>query len=143
MPFSYIYVPTIDSLRYSFILETLLNLRENVYVTGETGTGKTAIIQNIIKKFNATEEWTFIRMNFSAQTSSKEIQSGLENKLEQERGKKFLWGHLSLEYVVWKGVFKCLFFSFHCCGNEGMTSLLAGDRKQTIFTNVISSSPMA
>ena len=92
MPFSSIYVPTIDSLRYSFILETLLNLRENVYVTGETGTGKTAIIQNIIKKFNSTEEWTFIRMNFSAQTSSKEIQSGLENKLEQERGKKYLWG---------------------------------------------------
>ena len=92
MPFSSIYVPTIDSLRYSFILETLLNLRCNVYVTGETGTGKTAIIQNIIKKLNTTEEWTFIRMNFSAQTSSKEIQSGLENKLEQERGKKFLWG---------------------------------------------------
>ena len=92
MPFSSIYVPTIDSLRYSFILETLLNLRGNVYVTGETGTGKTAIIQNIIKKLNDTEEWTFIRMNFSAQTSSKEIQSGLENKLEQEKGKKFLWG---------------------------------------------------
>ena len=92
MKFSSIYVPTIDSLRYSFILETLLNLRENVYVTGETGTGKTAIIQNIIKKFNATEEWTFIRMNFSAQTTSREVQSGLENKLEQERGKKFLWG---------------------------------------------------
>ena len=92
MPFSSIYVPTIDSLRYSFILETLLNLRSNVYVTGETGTGKTAIIQNIIKKFNTTEEWTFIRMNFSAQTSSKEIQSGIENKLEQERGKKYLWG---------------------------------------------------
>ena len=92
MAFSSIYVPTIDSLRYSFILETLLNLRENVYVTGETGTGKTAIIQNIIKKFNTTEEWTFIRMNFSAQTSSREIQSGLENKLEQEKGKKFLWG---------------------------------------------------
>ena len=31
-------------------------------------------------------------MNFSAQTSSREIQTGLENKLEQERGKKFLWG---------------------------------------------------
>ena len=92
MPFSSIYIPTIDSLRYSFILETLLNLRGNVYVTGETGTGKTAIIQNIIKKLNDTEEWTFIRMNFSAQTSSKEIQSGLENKLEQEKGKKFLWG---------------------------------------------------
>ena len=92
MSFSSIYVPTIDSLRYSFILETLLNLRKNVYVTGETGTGKTAIIQNIIKKFNSTEEWTFIRMNFSAQTSSYEIQSGLENKLEQERGKRFLWG---------------------------------------------------
>ena len=80
MPFSSIYVPTIDSLRYSFILDTLLNLRSNVYVTGETGTGKTAIIQNIIKKLNSTEEWTFIRMNFSAQTSSKEIQSGLEVK---------------------------------------------------------------
>ena len=39
MAFSSIYVPTIDSLRYSFILETLLNLRGNIYVTGETGTG--------------------------------------------------------------------------------------------------------
>ena len=92
MPFSSIYVPTIDSLRYSFILEVLLNARKNVYVTGESGTGKTAIIQNIIKSINKDEDWTFIRMNFSAQTSSKEIQSNLEKKLEQERGKKHLWG---------------------------------------------------
>ena len=101
MAFASIFVPTIDTLRYSFVLDILLNARKNIYVTGETGTGKTAIIEHINRKLLETEEWTFINMNFSAQTSSKEIQEGLEKKLEQEKGKKRLWG---------KGGKKCLVF---------------------------------
>ena len=101
MAYSSIFVPTIDTLRYSFVLDILLNARKNVYVTGETGTGKTAIIQNKIKSLLATEEWTMITMNFSAQTTSEETQKSLESKLEQEKGKKKLWG---------KGGKKCLVF---------------------------------
>ena len=101
MPFNSIFVPTIDTLRYNFVLDILLNARKNIYVVGETGTGKTAIIQNINNKLLETEEWTMITMNFSAQTSSKDIQEGLEKKLEQEKGKKLLWG---------KGGKKCLVF---------------------------------
>ena len=101
MPYSNIFVPTIDTLRYSFVLNVLFNHRRNIYVTGETGTGKTAIIQNLTKQLLETEEWTMITMNFSAQTTSEETQKSLESKLEQEKGKKRLWG---------KGGKKCLVF---------------------------------
>ena len=98
MAYSSIFVPTIDTLRYSFVLDILLNARKNVYVTGETGTGKTAIIQNKIKSLLATEEWTMITMNFSAQTTSEETQKSLESNsittakvLKIWRRSKILW----------------------------------------------------
>ncbi|MCQ2815716.1 MAG: AAA family ATPase, partial [archaeon] len=101
MPYHSIFVPTTDSVKYSQILKILINSRKNVYVTGETGSGKTAVIQAINSELLATDEWTNILINFSAKTSSKEAQNSLESKFEQRAGKKKLWG---------KGGKKCLIF---------------------------------
>jgi dynein heavy chain, axonemal len=90
MPYFSIFVPTIDTLRYSSIFELLIRQQKNVFVTGETGVGKTAILLNVLNKLLATEEFTHIQMNFSAQTSSEDTQKSLESKLEPKTGKKIL-----------------------------------------------------
>jgi dynein heavy chain len=41
-------VPTIDTVRYSFIVEWLLVMNKYVYVTGASGTGKSVIVSSLL-----------------------------------------------------------------------------------------------
>lgn len=40
VPYFNMLVPTVDTVRYSFIIEWLLAFNKRVYLTGSTGTGK-------------------------------------------------------------------------------------------------------
>jgi len=95
-PFSQIVVPTVDTLRYSFIIEKLLEMRKPCFITGVTGTGKTVIMQFLLQELskNEDDEETAaqtrlkicpISLGFSAQTSSKVAQLSIEAKLEKKR----------------------------------------------------------
>ena len=68
-----ILVPNLQSVKYSALIEYLLLQEKNVFLTGETGTGKTVIIEDLLRKMkvykNKTQRDT-IAMTFSAQTSS-------------------------------------------------------------------------
>lgn len=92
MPYFSIFVPTIDTIRYSNLLELLLRNQNNVFVSGDTGVGKTAIILNVVKKLVTAEELTSIQINFSARSSSENTQKTLESKLDKKKGKKILFG---------------------------------------------------
>jgi len=46
---SEIFVPTIDTVRNSCIIKLLINQHANVLITGETGTGKSALIQSMLQ----------------------------------------------------------------------------------------------
>lgn len=48
LPFFNLLVPTIDTVRYSYIMEWLLSINKRVYLTGCTGTGKSQIIGNLL-----------------------------------------------------------------------------------------------
>ena len=41
-------VPTVDSQRNKFLITTLIKSKVNTLVVGNTGTGKTAVINNIL-----------------------------------------------------------------------------------------------
>ena len=45
-------VPTADTVKYCYLLETLVLRGNNTIIVGDTGVGKTNIIQNFIKKLN-------------------------------------------------------------------------------------------
>ena len=47
MPFYKIMVPTVDSVRYDFLLQTLINAKRPVLLTGPVGTGKTSVAQKV------------------------------------------------------------------------------------------------
>jgi dynein heavy chain len=108
VPFNYVrgqsffslYVPTADTIKYSEIIEMLLTKQQNIFVSGETGVGKTVLLQTVLRKLLATEEHTDIQLNFSAKTSSEDTQRSLESKLEKKKGKKVLHGQNGKKLTV-------------------------------------------
>ena len=83
-------MPTEDTTRFSYLMRTLITVDKPVFVTGMTGTGKTVMVQNLLRSLEPYPDEgglavvpTF--MNFSAQTLSLITQQAIESKLEKKR----------------------------------------------------------
>ena len=59
-------VPTVDSVRYNFLLDTLIKVRRPVLMTGPVGTGKTSVAQKVLENLD-TKVWNLLTINMSAQ----------------------------------------------------------------------------
>ncbi|XP_046489725.1 dynein axonemal heavy chain 6 [Neodiprion pinetum] len=84
-PFFEILVPTIDTVRFSYIMQKLLETNKAVLFTGGTGIGKSVIAKLVLNNLQKTESWVPVILNFSAQTSSSRTQEILELKLEKKK----------------------------------------------------------
>lgn len=73
MPFYKIVVPTVDTVRYEFIVNSLLKNQFPVLIVGPVGTGKTSILQSVLN-FLDEEKYSVLTLNMSAQTTSKNVQ---------------------------------------------------------------------
>eukprot|EP01028_Stygiella_incarcerata_P002288 TRINITY_DN1424_c1_g1_i1.p1 TRINITY_DN1424_c1_g1~~TRINITY_DN1424_c1_g1_i1.p1 ORF type:complete len:2631 (-),score=647.35 TRINITY_DN1424_c1_g1_i1:5218-13110(-) len=82
--FSQITIPTIDTARYTFLLKLLLFNNKPVMLCGPTGTGKTVYIKNFLLN-ELGEDHAPIFANFSAQTTSNQIQEIIEGRLDRRR----------------------------------------------------------
>jgi dynein heavy chain len=83
-------IPTLDTTRFSFVLQRQVEVFANVFFTGVTGTGKTVIVSDLINRMKPDEEeggaaLHDISLNFSAQTVSLQIQQTIEGKLEKKK----------------------------------------------------------
>ena len=76
-----IVVPTIDTTRNSFIVDSLCNGGYRVLITGSRGTGKTLIAQSYLQK--QPEQSRHITINLSRTTTSNSLQSLIEASLEK------------------------------------------------------------
>ena len=47
-----ILVPTIDLIKFTDVIEKLLMQNKNIFLTGETGTGKSVLLVALLKKMN-------------------------------------------------------------------------------------------
>jgi len=88
VPYHKLLVPTVDTVRYSFILSALLEAKKPALITGATGTGKTAIIVNVMD--NMSKKYLPLVMNFSAATSAKSCQELIESRLAKRQ--RTNWG---------------------------------------------------
>mmetsp|Transcript_49836 Transcript_49836/g.161224 ORF Transcript_49836/g.161224 Transcript_49836/m.161224 type:complete len:2909 (-) Transcript_49836:280-9006(-) len=78
-------VPTADTVRQAFLLQTLVASGYHVLYSGLTGTGKTVVIQQeLLKRFDK-DKYTSIAFAFSAQTTSKQTQDIIDGKLDKRR----------------------------------------------------------
>ena len=59
-------VPTVDSARYNFLLDTLIRAKRPVLMTGPVGTGKTSVAQKVLENLDP-KTWSVLTVNMSAQ----------------------------------------------------------------------------
>jgi dynein heavy chain len=94
-------VPTADTVCFSYLLETCLDVGRSVLFTGVTGVGKSVItgaaLQALAASSGRPAEAAGTRVAgrvlahtvvFSAQTSSKDVQYLIESKLDKKRKKR-------------------------------------------------------
>ena len=83
MSFFSVLVPTSDTVKYKYLLHTLVGAGHNVLITGETGVGKSVVT----KDFLATAPDTIVSacVNFSGKTTTKNLQDAFEGNLEAKR----------------------------------------------------------
>lgn len=95
-------VPTAETVRFSYLLETCLDVGRSVLFTGVTGVGKSVIIGAALQSLaakgaNLPADGPSSRVSgrllahtavFSAQTSSSDVQGIIEGKLEKKTKKR-------------------------------------------------------
>ncbi|XP_045684006.1 dynein axonemal heavy chain 6 [Phyllostomus hastatus] len=85
VPFFEMLVPTVDTVRFGYLMEKLLAVRHSVLFTGTTGVGKSVIAKGLLSKIQESAGYVPVYLNFSAQTSSARTQEIIESKLEKKR----------------------------------------------------------
>ena len=78
-------VPTMDTVRFSKLLDTCLDVGRSVLFTGDSGTGKTATMADTLARIAKPKATVNVPITFSAQTTSTQTQLTIESKLEKRR----------------------------------------------------------
>ncbi|XP_060146269.1 dynein axonemal heavy chain 2 isoform X4 [Globicephala melas] len=81
-PFYKITVPTVDTVRYNYLVSTLVANQNPVLLVGPVGTGKTSIAQSVLQSLPSSQ-WSVLTVNMSAQTTSNNVQSIIESRVEK------------------------------------------------------------
>ncbi|KAL0246019.1 hypothetical protein GEMRC1_007235 [Eukaryota sp. GEM-RC1] len=84
-PFFATVVPTVDTVRFNYMLETLNRIDAPVLFTGGSGVGKSIIVSNFLNTLSESSPVSSISFTFSAKTTANRTQDMLESKLEQKR----------------------------------------------------------
>ncbi|KAI8814786.1 dynein heavy chain and region D6 of dynein motor-domain-containing protein [Cladochytrium replicatum] len=81
-PFYDILVPTMDTVRHTWLLDKLINFRKPVLFVGEVGTSKTVTVKNFLKSLSP-EKSLVLNINFSSRTTSLDVQRNMEANVEK------------------------------------------------------------
>uniref|UniRef100_F1ST22 Dynein axonemal heavy chain 2 n=1 Tax=Sus scrofa TaxID=9823 RepID=F1ST22_PIG len=81
-PFYKIMVPTVDTVRYNYLVSALVASQKPVLLVGPVGTGKTSIAQSVLQSLPSSQ-WSVLTVNMSAQTTSNNVQSIIESRVEK------------------------------------------------------------
>lgn len=71
LSFFEILVPTSDTVKYKFLLQTLVSSGYNVLISGETGVGKSVVTKDFLK--HTSEDIVNACVNFSGKTTTKNL----------------------------------------------------------------------
>lgn len=82
LPFFKIIVPTVDTVRYNYLVAALTGNQRPVLLVGPVGTGKTSTVQKVLDAFDKNK-FLILTINMSAQTTVHNIQETLDGRLEK------------------------------------------------------------
>jgi len=88
LEFNKIFVPTIDTTRYSWLVRRFLALNQPVLFSGESGTAKSVTLQNTLESY-PPEQSAILNINFSSRTSSLDFQRTVEDNITKRTGRIF------------------------------------------------------
>lgn len=75
-------IPTIDTVRYNYLIQLYLSRRQPILLAGLKASGKTMNANNSFETINRNE-FSFLNINMTAQTTSNDVQEMIEEKLEK------------------------------------------------------------
>nr|CAD7455963.1 unnamed protein product [Timema tahoe] len=82
LPFFKITVPTVDTVRYQYLVSTLLSNSYAGLLVGPVGTGKTSTAQAVLESLDESK-YSLLMINMSAQTTSNNVQDIVESRVEK------------------------------------------------------------
>uniref|UniRef100_A0A0L8HIS0 Uncharacterized protein n=1 Tax=Octopus bimaculoides TaxID=37653 RepID=A0A0L8HIS0_OCTBM len=80
-----ILVPTVDTVRYTYLLNLSIEQNMPILFVGPTGTGKSSYVQDKLMKGISKEKYIPTFLNFSAQTSANQVQTIIMTSLAKRR----------------------------------------------------------
>ena len=86
--FSSILVPTVDTLRYSWLLSKVMSLKKPALFVGDSGTAKTVTIFAHFKSL-PMDKYTILNINFSSRTTSMDFQKNVEENIDKRSFKQY------------------------------------------------------
>jgi dynein heavy chain len=89
--FGSILVPTVDTVKYSWLQEQIINLKKPVLFAGESGTAKTATVKNCFNNLSDKDpdKYMFLTVNMSSRTTSMMFQNIIEENIDKRTYKSY------------------------------------------------------
>lgn len=72
-------VPTVDTVRYNYLVSTLVANQNPVLLVGPVGTGKTSIAQSVLQSLPSSQ-WSVLVVNMSAHVCRGKGERGLDHQ---------------------------------------------------------------
>eukprot|EP00003_Mantamonas_plastica_P006673 TRINITY_DN1548_c0_g5_i2.p1 TRINITY_DN1548_c0_g5~~TRINITY_DN1548_c0_g5_i2.p1 ORF type:complete len:3052 (-),score=1213.08 TRINITY_DN1548_c0_g5_i2:66-8516(-) len=81
--FSSVLVPTVDTVRYTKLLDTIMQTKQPILFVGAPGTAKTSVITRHMATLDA-DRFLTMTMNFSSRTTSHDVRNTIQEPLERK-----------------------------------------------------------
>ena len=81
MPYYEQIVPTVDTVRYAYMVSQLVRSRVQLVLVGTTGTGKSLIAHKVLQDL-PQDAFVTTHLHFSAQTTARNVQEIIEGRME-------------------------------------------------------------
>jgi dynein heavy chain len=81
--FGSILVPTVDTVKYAWLLNRIMLLKKPAMFCGDSGTAKTVTVQSQFKSLDS-DKYMILNINFSSRTSSLDFQNIIEENIDKK-----------------------------------------------------------
>jgi dynein heavy chain len=86
--FAAILVPTVETVKYAWLMKQIMALKKPAMFCGDSGTAKTVTAQSAFKSLDS-DKFMVLNINFSSRTSSMDFQNIIEENIDKRTFKQY------------------------------------------------------